>query len=192
MAWKSDPSLSLQFRYRSPYRRETAEYIPRSFSGIDRNASNVTYGNHSKAIQFDLSKVEEIARNTKQIVRLFKRNDVRIRRKTNFKVRKKEKERVKQILHKVSKIIVNYLKENQAAATFEDIKYLRSLYRKGNGQGSNFRSRMNSVPWYENKRQIEYKAVWSGVPVYTVNQERNQRHVDNMSQSGMRGATPRG
>ena len=25
--------------------------------------------------------------------------------------------------------------------------------------------RMNSVPWYEIKRQIEYKAAWNGVPV---------------------------
>jgi putative transposase len=24
---------------------------------------------------------------------------------------------------------------------------------------------MNSVPWYEIKRQIEYKAIWKGVPV---------------------------
>jgi putative transposase len=147
------------------YRKETVSYIPRSFSGIDRNASNVTYGNDSKAIQFDLSKVEEIARNTRQIVRSFKRNDVRIRKKLASKYGKRRKERVKQILHIVSKVIVSDLKENQAAPAFEDIKHLRSLYKKGNGQGRNFRARMNSVPWGEIKRQIEYKSAWEGVPV---------------------------
>jgi putative transposase len=42
---------------------------------------------------------------------------------------------------------------------------LRNLYRKGNSQGKDFRDRMNSFPWYEIKRQIEYKAAWDGVPV---------------------------
>jgi putative transposase len=147
------------------YRRESAEYTPRAFAGIDRNASNVTYGNDSKAIQFDLSKVEEIARNTRQIVRSFKRNDVRIRKKLASKYGKRRKERISQIIHKVSKIIVSDLKANQAAPVFEDIKHLRSLYRKGNGQGSNFRARMNSVPWGEIKRQIEYKSAWEGVSI---------------------------
>ena len=47
----------------------------------------------------------------------------------------------------------------------EDIKGIRNLYRKGNFQGRSFRARINSVPWYEIKRQIEYKAAWEGVPV---------------------------
>jgi putative transposase len=147
------------------YRKEATPYIPTSFAGIDRNASNVTYGNHSKAIQFDLSKVEEIARNTRQIVRSFKRNDVRIRKKITSKYGRRRKQRISQIIHKVSKIVVNDLKENQAASVFEDITNLRNLYKKGNGQTRYFRGRMNSVPWNEIKRQIEYKAAWEGVPV---------------------------
>ncbi|MDA4131776.1 MAG: zinc ribbon domain-containing protein, partial [Thaumarchaeota archaeon] len=37
--------------------------------------------------------------------------------------------------------------------------------RKGNGQTRSFRARMNSWPFHEIKRQIEYKAAWEGVPV---------------------------
>ena len=77
-------SLSLSIR------KEVNEYVPKSFFGIDRNASNVTYGNSTRVIQFDLKKVEEIARSTRQIVRSFKRNDVRIRKKAISQVRQEE------------------------------------------------------------------------------------------------------
>jgi putative transposase len=146
-------------------RKEVSEYAPKSFYGIDRNASNVTYGNLRKAIQFDLKKVEEVARSTRQIVRSFKRNDVRIRRKLSAKYGRRRSDRVNQLLHRVSKTIVEDASQNQGTLVFEEIEGLRKLYRKGNFQGKNFRARMNSVPWYEIKRQIEYKAAWNGVPV---------------------------
>ena len=162
-------ALSLSFR------KEVIEYVPKSFFGIDRNASNVTCGNSSRAVQFDLKKVEEIAKSTRQIVRSFKRNDVRIRRKISAKYGQRRSERVKQILHRVSKTIVEDASRNLGAPVFEEIKGLRKLYRKGNFQGRNFRARMNSVPWHEIKRQIEYKAAWNGVPVIQLTRGETRR-----------------
>ncbi|MFI5420373.1 MAG: zinc ribbon domain-containing protein, partial [Nitrososphaerales archaeon] len=147
-------------------RKEVNYHAPKSFFGIDRNASNVTYGNLRRAIQFDLKKAEEVARSTRQIVRSFKRNDVRVRRKLSAKYGRRRSDRVNQLLHRVSKTIVEDARRNQGAPVFEEIGGLRKLYKKGNFQGKNFRARMNSVPWYEIKRQIEYKAAWSGVPVF--------------------------
>jgi putative transposase len=146
-------------------RKEVSNYIPSSFYGIDRNASNLTYGDSKHSIQFSLKKVESIARTTRQIVRSFKRNDVRIRKNLFTKYGKRRAERVKQIIHHVSKAVVSDARERRAATVFEDIEGLRNLYRKGNFQGKNFRARMNSLPWYEIKREIEYKATWEGVPV---------------------------
>ena len=146
-------------------RKKVTSYTPKSFYGVDRNASNVTFGNSTRASQFNLRKIEHIARTTRQIVRSFKRNDVRIRKKLSLKYGTKRSERVRQIIHHVSKTLVGDARQNLGAIVFEDIKYLRNLYRKGNYQGKNFRARMNSVPWCEIKRQIEYKAAWEGVPV---------------------------
>src|SRR5207244_4282131 len=40
---------------------------------------------------------------------------------------------------------------------------IRSLYRRGNGQGRKHRGRMNSWSFGEAQRQIEYKARWVGL-----------------------------
>jgi putative transposase len=51
----------------------------------------------------------------------------------------------------------------------EKLTGIRRLYRRGNGQGTSFRARMNSWVFGETSRQIDYKAAWLGVPVYRVN-----------------------
>lgn len=146
-------------------RKAVELYNPKSFVGVDRNASNVTCGNEKQVLQYNIAKVAEIVRTTKEIVQSFKRNDVRIRKRISSKYGKRRKERVNHILHLVSKSIIEDAKANQSAIVFEDISGIRNLYRKGNYQGKKFRGRMNSIPWYEIKRQIEYKAAWDGVPV---------------------------
>jgi putative transposase len=146
-------------------RKEVLTYEPKSFLGVDRNASNVTCGNSSNVLQIYLSKVEKIASTTRDIVRSFKRNDCRIRREIACKYGRRRKNRINQILHPTTRTIVEDAKNKEGAIVFEDIKDIRKLYRKGNYQGRDFRARMNSVPWHEIKRQIEYKAAWAGVPV---------------------------
>jgi len=158
-------SLSLSLR------KEVTTFIPGCFFGIDRNASNVTCGDTERVAQFGVKKVEEIAKTTREVVRSFKRNDVRIRRALTVKYGKRRSERVNQILNKVSKNIVDMAKSSMGAIVFEKIDGLRNLYRKGNYQGKNFRARMNSVPWYEIKRQIEYKAAWEGIPVIQLSKD---------------------
>ena len=47
----------------------------------------------------------------------------------------------------------------------EDIRGIRALHRKGNGQGRKYRGRMNAWSFSEAQRQIEYKARWTGLSV---------------------------
>lgn len=70
-----------------------------------------------------------------------------------------------QILHVISKQVVDSALKNRQGIVFEDIRDIRNLYGKGNGQGRDYRARMNSWPYAEAKRQITYKAAWLGVPV---------------------------
>ncbi|MCI0557974.1 MAG: IS200/IS605 family accessory protein TnpB-related protein, partial [Nitrososphaera sp.] len=145
--------------------KEVAEIECASIEGVDRNLRNLTVGNGDNVVQYDLSKAIDIAENTRSIIRSFKRNDVRIRRKLYQKYGLREKRRVNQLLHSVTKAIVQHAKQGKAAIAFEDIRHIRKLYQKGNYQGRNYRSRLNGWSFAEVRRQIGYKAQWEGVSV---------------------------
>ena len=147
------------------YSKEVAQIKCDDTAGIDRNLGNLTIGNCTKVIQFDLSRTVQIAENTKSIYSSFKRNDSRIRKKIYSKYGNRRKNRINQILHKVSKTVVGYAITNKTALVFEDIRHIRKLYQKGNWQGRQYRGRMNGWSFSEIKRQIEYKARWNGIPI---------------------------
>jgi putative transposase len=134
-------------------------------SGIDRNLNNLTYGNCNTVVQYDLSSATKIAVNTKEILSSFKRNDRRIRKRIYSKYGKRRRNRVSQLLHGASKDIVTTARQNRCAIVFEDIRDIRNQHRKGNGQGRSHRGKMNSWPYGEIKRQIQYKAQWLGIPI---------------------------
>jgi putative transposase len=56
----------------------------------------------------------------------------------------------------------------------ENIEGIRRLYRRGNGQGRQFRGRMNGWSFAEAQRQIEYKARWSGIPFIRLSRKETQ------------------
>jgi len=147
------------------YSKEVAEIECVGIEGADRNMRNLTVGNHENVVQYNLSKAVDIAENTRSIVRSFKRNDVRIRKKIASKYGKRRKNRENKLLHNVSKAIVQKAKRDSMALAFEDITHIRKLYQRGNGQGRNYRSKLNSWSFAEIKRLITYKAAWEGVPV---------------------------
>ena len=150
-----------------------------SIVGLDRNLSNVTIGNIDKTTRYDLQKCNEIIDNTKSIYKSFNRNDHRIRKQIYAKYGNRRKNRVKQILHKVSKNIVNELKENKQGVAFEKLTFIRRLYQKGNGQGNNYRGKMNAWSFAEIKRQIKYKAEWEGIKVIELS-SRDTRYTSSV------------
>jgi putative transposase len=143
--------------------REIPEIEFTSIQGVDRNLRNLTLGNGKSVVQYDLSRAVDIAENTVSILRSFKRNDVRIRRKLHRKYGTRRRQRVNQMLHRMTKEIVQ-AKHDRSAMAFEDIRRIRKLYQRGNGQTHSFRRRLNGWSFAEVKRQIEYKAAWEGIP----------------------------
>jgi putative transposase len=156
-------SLSLCISKEIPELKEVADAV-----GVDRNLNNLTVGNQEQVTYYDMSKTTEIARTTRSIMKSLRRNDIRIRRRITGKYGERRKHRVQQLLHKVSKQIVESALKNKQRIVFEDIREIRRLYRKGNWQSKRYRSRMNSWPFHEIKRQIEYKAAWLGVSTVTL------------------------
>ena len=144
------------------YSKTIPEQKPVNFVGIDRNLNNVTTcDSQGKCIVHDLSKAQRIVASYSAVKRKFRRNDSRVRKKLFQKYGKLQKNRVHNILHCTSKKIVS----QNSGIVMENIKGIRRLYRKGNGQGKKYRQKMNSWSFYELQRQIEYKARWLGLPV---------------------------
>src|SRR2546426_630800 len=95
----------------------------------------------------------------------FKRDDVRIRRVMASKYGLRRTARTGHFFHTSTKTIVAAAVQRRSAIVLENIEGIRSLYRKGNGQGRKYRGKMNGWSFGEAQRQIEYKARWIGLPV---------------------------
>jgi putative transposase len=151
------------------YSKEVEEIEPRGVIGIDRNLDNITTASSDATIQtLDMSKAPKIKEAYREVKSHLMRNDVRIRRRVFGKYGTLQRDRVGWILSNDSSSIVKQAKEKRFGIVMEDLKGLRRLYRKGNGQGSDYRARLNSWSYYELQRQIEYKARWEGIPVVYV------------------------
>jgi len=133
--------------------------------GVDRNLRNLTVGNDDQTRQYDLSKCVRIATTTVRIVASFTRDDDRIRTAIASRYGQRRTSRTGHLLHSATKAIVTLAVQRKTAIVLENIEGIRSLYRKGNGQGRKYRGRMNGWSFGEAQRQIEYKARWVGLPV---------------------------
>ena len=133
--------------------------------GVDRNLRNLTVGNDEETRHYDLSETVRMASTTMRIVASFKRDDARIRRVIASKYGMRRTARTDYLLHNATKTIVTLAVKRREAIVLEDIRGIRCLYRKGNGQGRKYRGMMNGWSFSQAQRQLEYKARWACLPV---------------------------
>lgn len=160
--------------------KETATIKPLGKLGIDTNERNVTWSDsQNNTKRLDTSEIAEIkARYRSLRAKIAKRTqkDMRVQRKLLNKYGRRERYRTMQRLHIISKTVVEHAKREQLCIVMERLKGIRRLYRKGNGQGTLFRGRMNTWTFHEIQRQIEYKASWEGIAVVYVNPRGTSRN----------------
>src|SRR5881409_3476355 len=145
--------------------REAPRIECASTVGVDRNLRNLTVGNDQETRHYDLSETVRIASTTMRIVASFKRDDVRIRRVIALKYGERRTARTGHLLHTATRTVVEAAAQQRQAIVLEDIRGIRALYRKGNGQNRKYRGRMNGWSFSEAQRQLEYKARWAGLPI---------------------------
>src|SRR5467141_5218385 len=145
--------------------REAPRIECASTVGVDRNLRNLTVGNDEETRHYDLSETVRIASTTIRIVASLKRDDARIRTGIASKYGMRRTARTGHLLHPNTKTIVEAAVQQRQAIVLEDIRGIRRLYRKGNGQGRRYRGRMNGWSFGEAQRQLEYKARWAGLPI---------------------------
>ena len=145
--------------------REVEEIECEKTIGVDRNLCNLTVGNAERVVQHNLSETVRIAKTTVRIVSSFKRDDVRIRHRVASKYGRRRKARTDYLLHSATKRIVGEAVSRREAIVLEDIRRIRHLYQRGNGQGRKHRGRMNGWSFARAQSQMEYKAQWNGLPI---------------------------
>ncbi len=162
------------------FRRKTDDLEPLGEIGVDVNERNVTWSDtKGRTEQEDISDVAEIKERYKAIragIAQRTQRDRRMQRCLLSKYGKRESDRTAQRIHHVTKKVVEHAKTNKLEIVMEKLKGIRKLYRKGNGQGTNYRGRLNSWSFGEIQRQIAYKAAWEGIPVRYVNARGTSRN----------------
>jgi putative transposase len=145
--------------------------------GYDLNHKSIIA---SDGTRFDLSEVARL--HTEYGVRRSKfyeshPNDRRLKQK--FAASRREKERIKQALSRVSKQIVHRAVKNGEAIVLERLKGIRKAHQTGNGKGRSSRRRANLWPFRQLQQQIAHKAAWAGVPVEFVNPRNTSKECAN-------------
>jgi putative transposase len=149
---------SLSFCYSEDVKQSPVKTV----YGVDRNEKNLTFGDASMVVQIDMTEAMKVRQTTREIVGSFKRNDVRAKRRLARKYWKRCNYRTNQMLHAVTNFMIENAMRNNAALAMEDLTDIRKMYHRGNGQGPDYRFRLNSWPHWKAKKMVEYKAAWKG------------------------------
>ncbi|HVC26809.1 MAG TPA: hypothetical protein VND40_01485 [Nitrososphaerales archaeon] len=121
--------------------------------GIDRNLDNITLADSTGSVlRFDLSEATRIKSAYREVKSHLRRNDAKINGVVGGKYGRLQRHKVGHILHLTSRAVVDRAKNEKFGIVMEDLKGIRRLYRKGNGQGRSYRHRLNSWSYYELQR----------------------------------------
>jgi len=145
------------------FTRSPSPFQPLCRIGIDLNEKSAALSDGSR---YDFSEVARL--HTMYGVRrrdFYRRypNDRRLKNK--FATESREKDRVRQVLHRKAKEIVETAKEKGQAIVLERLKGVRFVHEKGNWEPKSKRRRIAQWPFRVLQAFIVYKANWEGVPV---------------------------
>lgn len=161
------------------FSKEVAEMPTLRKVGLDTNERVLVSSDEEV---YDLSKAASCSHQYSKImasVAEAKHNDRRVKQRLLAKYGERKRNRIKQALHKVSKIVVEKAKSARSAIVLEKLTHIRQSHRKGNGEGRKMRGRLNRWPFHILQSQIQYKAVWEGIPVEYVRAANTSKRCSN-------------
>jgi len=102
--------------------------------------------------------------------------------KTIKKIGNKERRVVNDILHKISRTIVNEALKNDSMIVLGNLKGIRK-----NGKGRKFNRKLNiGFPFYRFSKFIEYKAKWLGIKVIKISEKFTSKTCHKCGNKGLR------
>jgi putative transposase len=144
------------------FKKHVPLYDPKSRLGIDLNEKSAVC---SDGIRYDLAEVARLHAEYGNRRSEFSRNHRDNRVEKRFARTRREKNRVRQLLHKIGKEVVEEAKSKSQSIVLEKLKGIRITHLRGNGEGKGRRRRVSQWPFRMFQAFVLYKANWEGVPV---------------------------
>jgi putative transposase len=94
-----------------------------------------------------------------------------------------EKRKVNDILHKISRDIVQQAEENNACIVLGDLKGIR---KSAKGKGKRFNRIVANMPYHKLTQYIQYKAEWKGIQVKQISERNTSKTCHKCGQKGNR------
>jgi putative transposase len=124
---------------------------------------------------------KEIRRIRRHFAWLRKRLQKRKLLKVIKRIGSKEKRRVNDLLHKISKPIVSLAYQHNALIVLGDLKGIRSSTK-----GKRFNRIVSNMPYYKLTKYIEYKANWLGIKVIKIKENGTSKTCPKCGSKGKR------
>ncbi|MFQ5818695.1 MAG: RNA-guided endonuclease InsQ/TnpB family protein [Candidatus Heimdallarchaeota archaeon] len=107
------------------------------------------------------------------------------------KIGNKEQRKVRDVLHKATRQVINKateLRKNgfEPGIVVGDLKHHRTPRRKGTPRCRKNNRKIHSMPSYQVKTQLEYKALWESIPVLYVNEAYTSQICHRCGNKGLR------
>ncbi len=133
-------------------------------------------GSEKKNVQFLGKEIREIRTKYYWIRKSIGRKKVKHGRKVIKKIGNKESRKVNDILHKITKKIIDRaveLKEQgyDPIIVFGDIKKIRKPHKKGERRCRKLNRIIHTMPTMKIKHMLTYKALWKGISVFAVDEK---------------------
>ncbi|MEM2150825.1 MAG: transposase [Candidatus Bathyarchaeia archaeon] len=147
-----------------PFRKDVDLSNPDDWIAIDINESNVTVvSTNPHIIQFktNLREIRSAYFEKRRRIQMLSKYKPVTSKRLIAKYSKREKNRVKDLCHKVSKKIVEFAKESGFGIIMEDLKWMRKRIK----YGKRMNRRLHSLPFRRLRFYIDYKSKLNGLPV---------------------------
>jgi len=174
--------LDSQYAYVTATVPEPKPVKTERFIGVDLN----TTGHCAVAANPQTGKVWKLGKSAEHVHKKYREIRRTLQRKGKFRklktVRKREKRKVRDLNHRVSKRLVQIAAANRCGIKMEGLKGIRSSRKHARA----FQYSLNSWSFYQLQRMIEYKARLHGVPVAYVDPANTSKTCSRCGQLGSR------
>ncbi len=150
-----------------PFKKATAQVEPRGWIAVDVNETNVTAvstDSHVLRFETNLREIRSAYFEKRRRIQELSKRKPKTSERLMAKYSERERNRVRDLLHKLSRRLVEFAKQHGLGIVLEDLKHIRARIRRS----KRMNRRLHSLPFRRLQFYVEYKARLVGLPVVYV------------------------